>query len=623
MKDRAVPAAKARKRAVENRFSRWRGRSEDNRLEPECWPTLTPSFRIDPGAKIFTIGSCFARNIEAHLADLGYEMPVLDLGGDGQGEFQNNQFLNKYTPPAIFQELDWTRRIMKRDHVVRLEDVQPLLLERSRGEVYDLHLLLGEAETRRAAIDRRRAVFRIFREAFSADVVIITLGSIETWRDRENGLFLNGLPVNLHKEELARFEFVRLDFAVAAEQMRKALKLLLKGRKKKILLTTSPVPMTRTFTGEDVIVANSYSKSVMRAVAGQMAIEFDEVDYFPSYENVMLTRQPYVLEDDLQHVSYNFTGKVIASMLVAYTDSGETGAAPTEQAAGPDRRAIHDFCTLMQYGNSNQAREMLAGFGGDLLKVPDPLFHVHAARLYLLDGKQAQALSHGEEAIREISRYPREQAGAAGILYRLGAKERARSFLTRLMANCAALPGEAVTLMRLVENDLPANEIVALLTEHFDSYAPSIIAKFYLSSLMMELDRNDEAMILLEEVCDAGGMDEAAPFIRLGNLLAAANRSGEAIARLEEGHRRDPDNVTLRQRIAYLSIEAGDADTAMRHMRAVIAQLPDDASSRALFGRALKLAGRPKKALEQFEEARRLDPTLAHIDVAIRDLGGV
>jgi hypothetical protein len=46
----------------------------------------------------------------------------------------------------------------------------------------------------------------------------------------------------------------------------------------------SPVPLGRTFTDDDIVIANGYSKAQLRAVAGQIDAEFDNVIYWPSYE---------------------------------------------------------------------------------------------------------------------------------------------------------------------------------------------------------------------------------------------------------------------------------------------------------------------------------------------------
>src|SRR6202043_1490050 len=52
----------------------------------------------------------------------------------------------------------------------------------------------------------------------------------------------------------------------------------------RFLLTVSPVPLTATKSGAHVLVATMHSKSILRAVAGQLAQQRANVDYFPSYE---------------------------------------------------------------------------------------------------------------------------------------------------------------------------------------------------------------------------------------------------------------------------------------------------------------------------------------------------
>ena len=52
----------------------------------------------------------------------------------------------------------------------------------------------------------------------------------------------------------------------------------------KIILTVSPVPLAATMSNHHIVIANTYSKSVLRAVAGQLSTELDYVDYFGSYE---------------------------------------------------------------------------------------------------------------------------------------------------------------------------------------------------------------------------------------------------------------------------------------------------------------------------------------------------
>ena len=52
----------------------------------------------------------------------------------------------------------------------------------------------------------------------------------------------------------------------------------------RMLLTVSPVPLIATASAEHVLVATTYSKSVLRAVAGSLAERLPDCHYFPSFE---------------------------------------------------------------------------------------------------------------------------------------------------------------------------------------------------------------------------------------------------------------------------------------------------------------------------------------------------
>lgn len=72
--------------------------------------------------------------------------------------------------------------------------------------------------------------------------------------------------------------------------------------------TVSPVPLYLTFSGEDIIVANTYSKSVLRAVCNAVENSRKRVDYFPSYEAVTLSTR-FILEKDRRYVKNFFIKK--------------------------------------------------------------------------------------------------------------------------------------------------------------------------------------------------------------------------------------------------------------------------------------------------------------------------
>jgi hypothetical protein len=69
------------------------------------------------------------------------------------------------------------------------------------------------------------------------------------------------------------------------------------------VLTVSPVPFTSTFSDQDVVVANSYSKATLRAVAQDFAQRYDAVDYVPVYESVVNSSNDVAWKGDRIHVT--------------------------------------------------------------------------------------------------------------------------------------------------------------------------------------------------------------------------------------------------------------------------------------------------------------------------------
>ena len=91
-------------------------------------------------------------------------------------------------------------------------------------------------------------------------------------------------------------------------------------------MTVSPVPLAATATDKNVLVATSYSKSVLRAVAGSLSDEFAEIDYFPSYEIISTPfSRRFFYGPDMREVTSTGVD------LVMKTFFDEHGAAP----AGP------------------------------------------------------------------------------------------------------------------------------------------------------------------------------------------------------------------------------------------------------------------------------------------------
>ncbi|HVZ54227.1 MAG TPA: GSCFA domain-containing protein [Pseudolabrys sp.] len=614
-----IAAEVARQRNITNKAYRWLGRDEPNRLEPECWPVMKPSFKLRPGAKIFTIGSCFARNIESHLADQGFDIPMKRFDFGSRSGADAGGYMNKYTPAAIYQELRWAYDIMTRDGVVREEDVKPLFVEREDGHVYDLHTHSQKSETFETALERRQGIYQTFKEAFSSEAVVITLGMVETWWDEQSQLYVHTMPYLLTRNAMPRFRFERMNFMDCYQYLNKTLDLLDSTGRKNYLITTSPVALARTFSEDDILIANTYSKSVLRAVAGQVVEERDNVDYFPSFESVMLTKQGYVWEDDLAHVSYNFVGRIMQRVSQFYVDASAQPAQAGGDVTGPHADAELLFTGVMQYGDLPKAGEIFQSLKFDPLTSKNVLFHTQAARLLMKQDKREGALAHARKAVTTLSTFKREQVLAGEVLRWAGALDESNDFLTRMFDSVADTPEPLLQILRVARQYLAPQETLDWSKRYFKAGLAYAATEILNADLQLELGLKSEAVESFRKAI-ALDPENHQPYVRLGNLLIDMQRPAEAVEPFQKAAGLDPANFQLRRRLAFVLMETGRIKEAVTQFGEAARLAPDDAKAHASYARALRKVGESEKALGEFKIAQRLDPNDASIDNIIAQL---
>jgi len=310
------------KAAFENRhkpYSKWQT-SLPNSIG-EVWPDFQPSFSFPPTATIFTIGSCFARKIEKALAEIGCFIPMLDFKvRPEEWESRPGSMLNKFTPPNFRNSIQWTAEIFDRDGRVQDSDCLGFALEVGQGRFIDLDTGSKAPITLERLVERRQEIYDVFRYAFLADVVVMTPGYIETWLDTKTGRHLAGV---LKGKKLARdsgrFRFELRSFEDSVADMLAAIDIIRERKPDtKFLVTASPVPLATTFTGQDIRMANTFSKSIIRAVCGVLPRLRGNVDYFPSYESAMLSDPDRVWEPDRIHVQSSFVQGIVRRLEEKY-----------------------------------------------------------------------------------------------------------------------------------------------------------------------------------------------------------------------------------------------------------------------------------------------------------------
>lgn len=126
----------------------------------------------------------------------------------------------------------------------------------------------------------------------------------------------------------------------------------------RIVLTVSPVPLSRTFTGQDVAVANCYSKSVLRAAAEAVVQQYDFVDYFPSYESVTLSDPRLAWDLDRVHVTGEVVKANIERLVALYCGGAEAEASDKATQGAADADPFAAFALVFDAGQMIKAASL-------------------------------------------------------------------------------------------------------------------------------------------------------------------------------------------------------------------------------------------------------------------------
>jgi hypothetical protein len=246
-------------------------------------------FEISKSDAIATAGSCFAQHIARHMRQRGcnvldVEPPPPGLDGEAAKRFGFNLFSARYGNL-------YTARQLLQLVLEAFGERQPVDIVWTRdGRCYDA-LRPGVEPNGHArpedVLEHRAEHLAKVRNLFeTTELLIFTFGLTETWQHRASGTVYPTAPGTIAGEhDPAIYELRNLGFRETLEDFR-TVRQFLKGINPDLrsLITVSPVPLTATATDQHVLVATTYSKSVLRAVCGQLYAECPDLDYFPSYE---------------------------------------------------------------------------------------------------------------------------------------------------------------------------------------------------------------------------------------------------------------------------------------------------------------------------------------------------
>jgi hypothetical protein len=254
-------------------------------------PMVSVPFHIEKSSKVATAGSCFAQHVARYLRNSGFNLLVTEPAHPIISEEDAVAF-NYGTYTARFGNIYTARQLLqlfKRAYgqFLPIENVwegnEGHFIDPFRPQIQPNGFeTLSEFKT-----DRDQHLCAV-REAFETlDVFIFTLGLTECWEAIADGAVFPLCPgvaggvfdpskYRLHNFNVSEVVADTLEFVDLLKTV---------NPKAKIILTVSPVPLIATAeSNQHVLVANTYSKSVLRVACQEVVSQRADTTYFPSYE---------------------------------------------------------------------------------------------------------------------------------------------------------------------------------------------------------------------------------------------------------------------------------------------------------------------------------------------------
>jgi len=311
--------------------------------------------------KIVSLGSCFAANLVPYLRHHGFDYVVSEarhpaFGDSPPDNYAYDQFSaaygNIYTARQFRQLLERALgQFRPREDRWRVDQeivdpFRPGLLYRPRSDSEFDVLTNHHLACVKAAFE-------------AATVVIFTLGLTEAWCSRVDGAVFPACPGTVagrfdpDQHVLDNFGVTEIiEDLAAVDRMLQAFR---PGMR--LILTVSPVPLVATATTRHVLVASTYSKSVLRVASEAIERQSAHVTYFPAYELVTGPQAPdHFFEPDRRNVSRAGIDHVMSAFLAHCQAGGPRAAGDGSQ----QKRRSEDLSRLSQLVGTVECEELAA-----------------------------------------------------------------------------------------------------------------------------------------------------------------------------------------------------------------------------------------------------------------------
>lgn len=306
-------------------------------------------FKLQKTDTISTAGSCFAQRISKYLSSISiecanFEPPPINFTAQAAEESgyktYSARFGNIYTVAQLRQLIDEAFGVRDPIFEISQDENTGKFIDLMRPSVNGMGFS-SEKEANHDRVLHLRAVRELFTES---TVFIFTLGLTEAWISDDGIVFGSHPNVLKGVTKPYRLTPINYNYGQILDDLIYINDFLNKiNPELRFILTVSPVGLSATHQNKHVLLATSYSKSVLRSVAGYASDNFRNFEYFMSYE-IFNCSQSYgqYLHSNLREVNMRgvaVTMNVFSSMFLM-EDSEFVSSGPSVSAAAVECEEI-------------------------------------------------------------------------------------------------------------------------------------------------------------------------------------------------------------------------------------------------------------------------------------------
>lgn len=300
--------------------------------------------RLKTTDRVMTAGSCFAQHIAARLKLNGFN--VLDYEPAPKRtskEWRAEHGFDIYS--ARYGNIYYARQLVQ-----LIEEAEGIFTPKDwiwskNDRVYDALRpsieptgWATESEVVEQWKEHLQAVRRLIRDA---DVFVFTLGLTEGWEHISSGTVYPTAPGTIAGSwDPDTVRFHNFTYPEIVSDMERVFEVVRNVNPDvKFLLTVSPVALAATATENNVLVANNYSKSTLRSVAGYLSESYHWVHYFPSYDLITGVNSGTALYEPNQRSVHPDTVDIVMEKFMTEMLDLSTGSVGPDEKEGYEQDA--------------------------------------------------------------------------------------------------------------------------------------------------------------------------------------------------------------------------------------------------------------------------------------------